>query len=134
MKIAPTSAATKRSGWNTCCQPTRAVPTSTGAIAAGSVRIRAAISQMRTPLGTPGWARVAVIWLACSGAAGELREVGLALLEVGVAPLLRFLAHVEEQVGVVGQLLDTRQAVLVGVEAGLEQTQRERGEGQHLPA
>ena len=51
MKIAPTSAATKRRGWKMCCQPASAVPTRTGAIAAGSVRMRAAISQMRIPLG-----------------------------------------------------------------------------------
>ena len=51
MKIAPTSAATKRRGWKMCCQPASAVPTRTGAIAAGSVRILAAISQMRIPLG-----------------------------------------------------------------------------------
>ncbi len=62
MKIAPTSAATKRRGWKMCCQPASAVPTRTGAIAAGSVRILAAISQMRIPLGACGWRRVAVIY------------------------------------------------------------------------
>src|ERR1700745_875236 len=122
MNIAPMSAATKRSGWNTPKNPASAVPTSTGAIAAGSVRIRAAISQMRTPLGRVA-DRVAVI---TSRPAGELREVRLALLEVGVTPLLGLLAHVEEQVRVVRQLLDPGQSVLVGVEARLEHAQRER--------
>ena len=69
-------------------QPTRrspsvaasAVPTSTGATAAGSVRGRAAISQMRD-----GARRR-------SRPPRELREVGRALLLVGLAPLLRLLA------------------------------------------
>src|ERR1700733_12868859 len=130
MNIAPTSAATNRSGWNTWRKPASAVPTSTGAIAAGNVRTRAAINQMRTPLGLVT-DRVAAI---TSRPAWELREVGPALLEVGVAPLLRLLAHVEEQVRVVGKLLDARQTVLVGVEARLEHPQRERGHRQHLPA
>src|SRR6201995_5384419 len=128
MKIAPTSAATKRRGWKTCCQPASAVPTSTGAIAAGRVRMRAAISQIRTPLGA--CALVVVIGLR---PVGELREVGFALLEVGVAALLCLLAHVEEQVRVVGQLLDACQAVLVGVEARLEQAQRAGGAGGQRP-
>ena len=107
------------------------VPTRTGAIAAGSVRTRAAISQIRTPLGAaPG----RPVRCQTHGAARELREVRLALLEVGVAPLLRLLAHVEEQVGVVGELLDPGEPVLVGVEAGFQQAQREGGEGEHLAA
>ena len=53
----------------------------------------------------------------CSRAPGELREVRSALLEVGAAPLGRLLAHVEEEVGVVGELLDPGETVLVGVEA-----------------
>ena len=48
MKIAPISVATKVSGWKTSSAAASAVPTSTGATAAGSVRGRAAISQMRT--------------------------------------------------------------------------------------
>ena len=75
-----------------------AVPTSTGATAAGSVRGRAAINQMRSGL---------------KASRGELREVGLALGLVGLAPLLRLLGRVEEQVGVVRQLLDAAQPVLV---------------------
>src|SRR4051812_5087999 len=127
MKMAPTSAATNASGRKCSSTAPNEVPTSTGATDAGSVRTRAAMSHTRTPPRTgaprPG-----------SGATGELGEVGLALLDVGVTPLLGLLGHVEEEVGVVGQLLDARQAVLVGVEAGLEQAQREGREGQHLPA
>ena len=44
MKTLPTSAAQNASGRNTSSAPASAVPTSTGAIAAGSVRGRAAIS------------------------------------------------------------------------------------------
>ena len=123
MKIAPTSAATNRSGWKWCSNPASAVPTSTGAIAAGSVRSRAAISQIRTALIGPCYAR-----------RGNFEKSGRALLQVGVAPLLRLLGHVEEQVGVVGELLDAGHPVLVGVEARLHHPQRERRDLQHLPA
>ena len=92
-----------------------AVPTSTGAIAAGRVRGRAAISQIFT------------------GDGGTSRSPGAALL-VGVAPLLPLLAHVEEQGGVVGELLEPGEAVLLRVEAGLQQPQRERREMGHLTA
>src|SRR4051794_37860130 len=105
MKIAPTSAATNASGRKCSSTAPSDVPTRTGATDAGSVRTRAAMSQTRTGAPRPG-----------SGAAGELGEVGLALLDVGVTPLLGLLRHVEEEVGVVGELLDARQAVLVGVE------------------
>src|ERR1700704_4249586 len=138
MKIAPSSAATNASAlkW----PPPRAseVPTSTGATAAGSVRTRAAITQIRTALGVPAWlgvvgglSRVVAI---SSGSPGEAGEVGSALLLVGIATLLCLLAHVEEQVGVVGELLYAGETILGGVEAGLQEAQREGGEGQHLPA
>ena len=71
---------------------------------------------------------------AAHGSPGELREVRLALLAVGVAALLGLLAAVEEQVRVVGELLDARQAVLGGVEARLQQAQRERRQREHLAA
>ena len=48
MNIAPSSAATKASGWKCPAPSASEVPTSTGATAAGSVRTRAAITQMRT--------------------------------------------------------------------------------------
>src|SRR3984885_10065572 len=118
MKIAPSSAATNRSGWNTCEKPAQAVPTSTGATAAGSVRGRAAISQIRTP---PGIAAADALTGAhlrrCALCPPrKLREVGRTPLEIGVAALLGLLAHVEEEVGVVGELLDAGPPVLVGVE------------------
>ena len=62
----------------------------------------------------------------------------LAPVKVAVLPLVRkdgqpelagdlgLFGHVEEEVGVVGELLDPRQSVLVGVEARLEHAQGER--------
>src|ERR671913_1718330 len=102
-----------------------AVPTSTGTTAAGRVRGRAPRTQRFTAgegTGRPSWPT------------GEPGEVRGPLLDVRVAALLALLAHVEEEVGVVGQLLDAGQAVLVGVEAGLEQAQGEGRQRQHLPA
>src|SRR4051794_1104961 len=116
MAIAPSSAAAKASGRKSASTAPSAVPTSTGATDAGSVRSRAAMTQIRTVLGP----------------AGELREVGLALLDVGVTPFLGLLGLIEEEVGVVGQLLEPGRTVLLGVEARLEQAQREGGEGKHL--
>src|SRR3954470_24689547 len=119
MKIEPISAHTKRSGLKVPSVPASAVPTSTGATAAGSVRGRAATAHRRR---AP----------TRSGPLRELAEVGLALLAVRVASLLRLLRCIEEEVGVVRELLDAGQAVLGGVEAGLQQPQREGGELQHL--
>ena len=48
IRIEPSSAATNAPGRKTSRWPASDVPTSTGATAAGSVRTRAAISQMRT--------------------------------------------------------------------------------------
>src|SRR5437763_12272584 len=135
MNIAPTSAAKNLSGGNTWPKPASAVPTSTGATDAGSVLTLAAISQMRTPLGARAGAAVVIV---CSPArsrpARELGEVRPALLEVGVAALLGLLRHVEEEVRVMGQLLEAGEPVLVGVEAGLQQPEREGGHAEHLPA
>ena len=50
MNTAPSSAATNASAWKWSAPSASEVPTSTGAIAAGSVRTRAAITQMRTAL------------------------------------------------------------------------------------
>src|SRR3954454_21550850 len=94
-----------------------AVPTRTGAIAAGSVRGRAAISQILT-----------------SRPLRVLREVRAASLLVGVAALLALLRHVEEERRVVGELLDPCDAVLDRVEARLQEPQRQGGEGGHLAA
>src|ERR1700744_1876896 len=131
MKIAPTSAAMKRSGRKTCCQPASAGPTNTGATPAGSVRGRAAISQICSPPGAADGVATSVA-IAClvtgadSRAVGEAREVRSALLQIRLATLGSLIAHVVEEVGVVGQLLNPRQSVLVGVEAGLQQPQAER--------
>src|SRR4051812_18868042 len=99
MKIEPISAHTNRSGLNTPSVPASAVPTSTGATAAGSVRGREATSQSRSGL-------------TRSRTLGELAEVRLALLAVGVTALLRLLGRVEQEVGVVRELLDARQPIL----------------------
>src|ERR1700722_2481086 len=120
MKTAPNSAATNASGRKCPSPSAREVPTSTGATAAGSVRTRAAITQIRTAL--------------TLGPLGEAREVRLALLAVCVSALLGLLAAVEQEVRVVRELLDPRQAVLGGVEARLQQPQRERREREHLLA
>src|SRR4051794_40648503 len=131
MKIEPISAATKRSGLNVPSWPASAVPTSTGATAAGSVRGRAATSHSRSapptsgPRPAPG---------PRSGPLRELSQGGLALLGVGSASLLRLLRAIEEEVGVVRELLDPGQPVLGGVEARLQQAQREGGEREHLAA
>src|ERR1700741_5245149 len=115
MNSAPSSVAMKVSGLKVPRVAASAVPTSTGATAAGSVRGRAAISQMRAPVGSSG---AIVVWTRLR-TAREPAEVGLALLQVRLAPLGGLLAHVEEQIGSVGQPLDPGEAVLVGVEARL---------------
>src|SRR5271165_86358 len=111
MKRAPSSAAMKVRAWKCPAPSASEVPTSTGATAAGSVRTRAAITQMRTALKL--------------GPLGEAGEVRTALLPVGVAPLPCLLAAVEQQVCVVRELLNAAQAVLGRVEAGLQHPQRE---------
>src|SRR5215218_101296 len=98
MNTLPTNAARNLTGWKTSSEPASAVPTSTGATAAGSGRLGKRSRSL-----------------------GELPEVRLAALDVGVPPLLGLLAHVEEQVGVVSQLLETGEPVVGRVEAGLEQ-------------
>src|SRR5690349_270212 len=110
MKIEPISAAMKapQRGSSPTRSTAAAVPTNTGAIAAGRVRGRAAISQILK-----------------SGPLRVLGEIRGASLLVGVPALLSLLAHVEEERRVVGELLDPGQPVLGGVEAGLEQAQRQ---------
>src|SRR5215212_4470515 len=114
MNSAPSSAATKVSGLNVPCVAASAVPTSTGATAAGSVRGRAAISQM--------W-KVGL----SSRPLGELGEVRPSLLPIRVAALLRLFRHVEEERRVARQLLDPGQAVVGRVHRGLQHAQREGG-------
>src|SRR5689334_15342108 len=122
MNSAPSSVAMKVRTLKVPSVAASAVPTSTGATAAGSVRGRAAISQMRNGL------------MGASRALRELREVGLALGLVRLAAFLRLVAGVEEEVGVVRELLDAAEPVLLGVEAGLQEPEGERGELEHLAA
>src|SRR3954468_2376225 len=142
MKSAPSSVAMKVRTLKVPSVAASAVPTSTGATAAGSVRGRAAISQMRKGLkgdhrhpreGAIPRSRRASL-RGCSRAFRELREVGLALGLVRLAAFLRLVAGVEEEVGVVRELLDAAEPVLLGVEAGLQEPEREGGELEHLPA
>src|SRR3954452_8215271 len=105
MKTEPISAPKKppTRGRSPAFSTAAAVPTSTGAIAAGSVRGRAAISQILK-----------------SGPLRVFGEVRAAALLVSVAALLALLRHVEEQSRLVGELLDAGDTVLYGVEARLE--------------
>ena len=68
------------------------------------------------------------------GRLGNLEKSGWRFSLKASRPSRGLLAAVEEQVGVVGQLLDPGVAVLVGVEAGLDQAQGEGGEGEHVAA
>src|SRR5438270_13951142 len=90
-----------------------AVPARTGATDAASVAGRAASHQMLR-------------------ASGEPAELGLALLDVGVTPLLGLLAEVVEQRGVARQLLDAGQPVVGGVHARLDHPERQRAVPEHL--
>src|SRR5215218_8712888 len=67
-----------------------------------------------------------------SGTVGKPREVGFALIYIGVAALLSLLATVEEEVRVVGELLYSGEPILVSVEARLQEAQRVRRAVQHL--
>ena len=113
----PISAATKASGRkSSVCSTAAAVPTSTGAIAAGSVRGRAAISQILIAAPPP---RSLADDIKCCRSrvqgrrSGSFGEVGPAALDVGVAALLALLGHVEEHVRVVRELLQAGEPVLV---------------------
>src|ERR687896_3253 len=140
MKTLPTSAAMKGRALNSSPVAASEVPTMTGATAAGSVRGREASSHsLSVPRGAA--ARPVSPLMAASRRASprsrplrKLAEVWASLRLVGLAPLLRLLAGVEEEVGVVGELLEAGHAVLGGVEARLEETQCEGGELEHLAA
>src|SRR6478735_6909344 len=69
-----------------------------------------------------------------SGPPGEPFELRPSLLLVGLPALLGFVGGVEEQVGVMRQLLDSGVPVLGRVEAGLHQPQGEGRQPQHLAA
>src|SRR3954462_7315415 len=105
MNTLPIRAAANLSGWKTSCEPASAVPTRTGATAAGKVRGRAATSHSRVVLTRStrlGRVRTKISLRSLR----ELPEVRGAFLLVGVPALLRLLALVEEEIGVVGQLLE----------------------------
>src|SRR5918996_5781250 len=141
MNTLPMSAARKGRTLNSSSVAASEVPTSTGAIAAGSVRGREASSQS---LSVPrGAAARPVSPLTAADRRGpsprsrplrELAEVRPALRLVRLAALARLLAGVEEKVGVVRELLEAGHAVLGGVEARLQEPQGKRGELQHLAA
>src|SRR5690606_21848217 len=65
--------------------------------------------------------------------ARELREVGFTLFEERIVTLLRLLSLVEQERRVAGELLQTRQAVRVGVERSLEEPQGRRAHLQDFP-
>src|SRR5438067_1019598 len=118
MAIATTSAARPGSSRAPPSCTATAVPTRTGDTLAASVAGRAASHQMRPGL----------------RALREPGEVRLALVDVGVAALLRLLAHVVEERGITGQLLDARQPVVGGVHAALDHAQRQRAVLEHAAA
>src|SRR3954470_5935174 len=132
MNTLPISAAANLRGWNTSSEPASAVPTSTGATAAGNVRGRAATSHSRAVLKRS--TRLGRVRMRVSRSLRELPEVRGALLLVGVPALLGLLAGVEQEVGVVGQLLQAGEPVLGSVEARLHQAQGEGRELEHLAA
>src|SRR6266566_5236158 len=59
-------------------------------------------------------------------------EIGLALLQEGIPPLLTLLSHVVEHRCITSQLLNTRQAVSVGIESRFQEAQRKRAFLQYL--
>src|SRR6185503_10117944 len=92
------------------------VPTSTGAIAAGNVGVRAATSQARAALRE----------------LRELAEVRLSLLDESIAAFLGLIADVVQERRVAAELCETRQPIGIGVERRLQQAERERTSFQQL--
>src|SRR5438045_4752726 len=99
-----------------------AVPTRTGATDAARVAGRTADHQTWNGLSAGVATGIA------SGPLGKLREVRRAFLNVCVATLLGFLAHVVEERRVARQLLDAGEPVVGGVHAGLDHAQRQRAQ------
>ena len=96
---AAASVAAKTSGRNrSSTLLAAAAPTSTGATAASSVAGRTAVSQCDH--GIARRKRALPVTARSSGQPRETREVRLALLQEGIAALLRLLAQVEEERGV----------------------------------
>src|SRR5262249_32016190 len=69
---------------------------------------------------------------SCSGKPLELVEARLPSLQQSVLAFLALLRHVEGRRRVTGELLEPRLAVAVGVERGLEATQRDRAVVEHF--
>src|ERR1700719_2287173 len=127
MAMATTSAAMPAAGRAPPSCTAIAVPASTGATDAASVAGRTADHQTRPGLS----AVVATIGLR---ALREFAEVGLALLHVRVAALLRLFAEVVEKGRVAGELLDAGETVIGRVQPRLQHSQRERAELVHATA
>src|SRR5438876_3989624 len=124
MKMLPPSAAMKASARKVSCEAASAVPTSTGAIAAGSVRGRAATSQIRNGALPAPVSRIdaSIIGVAPGRlrTTGEAREIRFALLDVGVAAFLPLLGHVKEHRRVACELLQAGEPVRVCIEGTLQ--------------
>src|SRR5215472_5038723 len=102
----------------------------TSAPSPGRVRTRPSCTATAVPARTAETDTASVAGRAAShqtrpglGPLREAGEVGLALLDVGVTPLLCLLAQVVEKRGVAGELLDAGQAVVGRVHPGLEHAQ-----------
>src|SRR5262249_2176527 len=95
------------------CPPGRAPPTPAAASPVRPLSSSEGASDGRRP---PARLELARPPSSASGSPREPREVRTALLTVGVPALLRLLAGVEEQVRVVGELLDPRESVFGRVE------------------
>ena len=61
------------------------------------------------------WNSVNSAWPPTSRTSGELAEVGLLLVLVGIAPVLRFKSLVEQQRCIASELLDSGEAVIGSV-------------------
>src|SRR5438876_3987368 len=59
-------------------------------------------------------------------------EIGLALLQKGIPPLLTLFSHIVEHRCITSQLLNTRQAVSIGIESRFQEAQRKRTFLQYL--
>src|SRR5947209_1197487 len=106
-----------------------AVPMSTGATDAARVAGRTADHHTLVALGA-----VSVAAATALRALRELGEIGLSLLDVRVATLLRLVAHVIEERRVAGELLDAGEPVVGGVHAGFDHAQSERAQLEHAAA
>src|SRR4051812_13463833 len=124
---APASAASAGPSAMPPAAAAHAVPTTTGTTAAGRVRSRAAAIQVES-------GDASVMAGSRSRIALEPREVGLALLEVGLLALAALVGGVVQQRRRAGELHHAGLAVAVGVHRQLEEAQRGRRHREHLAA